>query len=345
MRGTSCDILPPLSSAQSAKSFQCSPFSMKSPQCALSSQPANVYNPADYVFFCSHKESSYGYGPEHANTVNEACFSNWYYHPYQPVRADDSSPLVFWCAEQEMMYRKAQVFQDYAVADDIMATQLPEAVIQVLFGESLEPSMAQRAGSSREHAEKIYKDMVDTIKALGRKVGSSLSFDKKFDNSWLGPLHAKKLDNSRWDEVKYAFAADAVRSKFRDGLCVARTRAITDFLKSIGELTIVAAASDDKVWGMGFGVIESEGPVPICDRRPGWVIVMRRKPGIIDGGIKAVATARSSLPSAVAQGFAFGETSGSDSWPDDSNLLGRILMQVPDELRADYVACAGSSLG
>ena len=149
MRGTSCDILPPLSSAQSAKSFQCSPFSMKSPQCALSSQHANVYNPADYVFFCSHKESSYGYGPEHANTVNEACFSNWYYHSYQPVRADDSSPLVFWCAEQEMMYRKARIFEDYAVAEDIMATQLPEAVIQVLFGESLEPSMAQRAGSSR----------------------------------------------------------------------------------------------------------------------------------------------------------------------------------------------------
>jgi len=141
-----------------------------------------VYNPADYVFFCSHKESSYGYGPEHANTVNEACFSNWYYHPYQAVRADDSSPLVFWCAEQEMMYRKARIFEDYAVAKDIMATKLPEAVIQVLCGQSLEPSMAQRAGSSREHAEKIYKDMVGSIKALGRKVGSSPNA-KKFDNS------------------------------------------------------------------------------------------------------------------------------------------------------------------
>ena len=57
--------------AQSVKSFQCSPFTMKSP-CALSSQPANVYNPVDYVFFYSHKESNYGYGPKHANTVNEA---------------------------------------------------------------------------------------------------------------------------------------------------------------------------------------------------------------------------------------------------------------------------------
>jgi predicted NAD-dependent protein-ADP-ribosyltransferase YbiA (DUF1768 family) len=319
MRGTSCDILPPLPSAQGAKSFQCSPFSMKSPQCALSSQPANVYNPADYVFFCSHKESSYGYGPEHANTVNEACFSNWYYHPYQPVRADDSSPLVFWCAEQEMMYRKARIFEDYAVAEDIMATQLPEAVIQVLFGESLEPSMAQRAGSSREHAEKIYKDVVGSIKALGRKVGSS--------------PNAKKFDNSLWDPCKYAFVVDAVHSKFRDGLCEARTRAIADFLKSTGQLTIVEAAHYDKVWGVGFSVDESEERVRVCGEDGEWVSVLRRKPGIIVGGMEAVATARSSVSSAIEQGFAFGETSGPDNWPRDSNLLGRILMQVRDELR------------
>ena len=312
---------------------------------ALSSQPANVYNPVDYVFFYSHKESDYGYGPEHANTVNEACFSNWYYQPYQAFRSDDSSPLVFWCNGQEIMYRKARVFEEYAVADDITTTQLPADVIEVLFGESLEPSMAQRPVSSREHAEKIYKNAVDTIKALGFKVGSSLSDDQIFDNLWLGPLHSKKLDNSLWDEVKYAFVTDAVRSKFRDGFCEARTRAITDFLKSTGALTIFAAAPDDKVWGVAFGVDESEGRVPICDRKPGWVFVNRRKPGIIVGGMKAVATARSSLPSAIEQGFAFGETSGPDSWPDDYNLLGRILMQVRDELRAAPVACAGSSLG
>ena len=82
------------------------------------------------------------------------------------------------------MYRKARIFEDYAVAEDIMATQLPEAVIEVLFGESLEPSMAQRAGSSREHAEKIYKDVVGSIKALGRKVGSSPNA-KKPDNSLI----------------------------------------------------------------------------------------------------------------------------------------------------------------
>ena len=143
MSDTSCDSLRPLSSAQNVKSFQCSPFSMNGP-CALSSQPADVHNPANYIFFCSHKESNYGYGPEHANDINEACFSNWYYQPYKTKRADDTSELIFWCAEQEMMYRKAQVFQDYTVADDNMATQLPEAVIEVLFGESLEPSMAKR---------------------------------------------------------------------------------------------------------------------------------------------------------------------------------------------------------
>ena len=310
--------------------------------CALSSQPADVYNPANYIFFCSHKESNYGYGPEHDNDINEACFSNWYYQPYKTKRADDRSELTFWCAEQEMMYRKARVFEDYAVANVIMAIQLPEDVIEMLFGESLVPSMAQRsgslgamarrAGSSREHAEKIYKNAVDTIKALGFKVGSSLSDDQIFDNLWLGPLHSKKLDNSLWDEVKYAFVTDAVRSKFRDGFCDARTRAITDFLKSTGALTIFAAAPDDKVWGVGFGVDESEGRVPICDRKPGWVFVNRRKPGIIVGGMKAVATARSSLPSAVEQGFAFGETSGPDNWPDDSNLLGHILMHVRNEL-------------
>ena len=207
-----------------------------------------------------------------------------------------------------------------------MATQLPEAVIQVLFGESLEPSMAQRAGSSREHAEKIYKDVVGSVKDLGRKVGSS--------------PNAKKFDNSLWDPCKYAFVADAVRSKFRDGLCEARTRAIADFLKSTGQLTIVEAAHYDKVWGVGFSVDESEERVRVCGEDGEWVSVLRRKPGIIVGGMEAVATARSSVSSAVEQGFAFGETSGPDNWPRDSNLLGRILMQVRDKLRADDLISA-----
>ena len=228
------------------------------------------------------------------------------------------------------MYRKARVFQDYAVADDIMATQLPEAVIEVLFGESLEPSMAQRTGSSgtmaqragfsREHVEKIYKDVVGTIKALGRQVGSS--------------PNTTKFDDSLWDPRKYAFVLDAVRSKFKNGLCEARTRAIADFLKSTGELTIVEAAHYDKVWGVGFGVDEFEKRVCIRGEDGEWEDVLSRKLGIIVGGMKAVATARSSLPSAVEQGFAFGRTSGPDNWPDDSNLLGHILMQVRNELAA-----------
>ena len=239
------------------------------------------------------------------------------------------------------MYRKARVFEDYAVANVIMATQLPAAVIEMLFGESIEPSMAkrsgfsgamtQRAGSSLEESEKIYKDVVESIKDLGRKVGSS--------------PNTTKFDDLLWDPLKYAVVFDAVRSKFKDGLCETRTRAIADFLKSTGELTIVEAAHYDKVWGVGFSVDQSEKKVRVRGEDGEWVDVMNRTPGIIVGGMSAVATSRSSLSSAVEQGFAFGETSGPDSWPDDSNLLGRILMQVRDELRADYVACAGSSLG
>ena len=148
---------------------------------ALSSQPANVYNPVDYVFFYSHKGSDYGYGPEHANTVNEACFSNWYYQPYQAFRADDSSPLVFCCNEQEMMYRKAHVFEDYAVANVIMATQLRAAVIEVLFGESLKPSMAQRTGSSG---------------AMAQRAGFTVSTPRTSTRTWW---EASKPWAERWE--------------------------------------------------------------------------------------------------------------------------------------------------
>ena len=139
---------------------------------------------------------------------------------------------------------------------------------------------------------------------------------------------------SSWS-FRYAFVADAVRSKFRDGLCEVRTRAIADFLKSTGKLTIVEAAHYDEIWGVGFSVDESEEPVPICGRGGEWVSVLRRKPGIIVGGMKARPQHAFSLSSAVEHGFAFAETSGPDSWHRDSNLLGRILMQVRDELRAD----------
>ncbi len=109
------------------------------------------------------------------------------------------------------MCRKALVFDDSLVAKQNMEAQLPEDVVEVLFG-GLCTAHAQRAS-----AEELYKNIVGGIKALGRKAGSS--------------AHAKKFDSAVWDMCKYDIVLGAVCSKFEDGLCEEKTEAIRDFLK------------------------------------------------------------------------------------------------------------------
>ena len=277
--------------------------------CASSNQPAKRHNPAEYVFFCSHKVDSYGYIEN--MVVNEACFSNWFFQPYRAFRVGHD-PMVFLCAEQEMMYRKALVFYDDEVAVEIMAKQLPDEVVQVLLGG------LSTQNCSRTRADELYKESVASTKALGHKVGQSPG--------------AKRFDDALWDLYKYELVLDAVRSKFTDGIYEGRTRTLADFLTSTASLEIVEAAHYDKVWGVGFSVDEVEEKVCVCDEHGKSLTVIRAKPGIIVGGKKAVAEARNA-PDDLPQDFVFGETSGPDSWPEGSNLLGRILMQVRKELR------------
>lgn len=65
------------------------------------------YPQFDFVFFWSHK-------PEKDGKITETCLSQWWKCSFVE---DD---ITFCCAEQYMMYKKALLFEDYAIAKEIL---------------------------------------------------------------------------------------------------------------------------------------------------------------------------------------------------------------------------------
>ena len=65
------------------------------------------YPKFDFLFFWSHK-------PEKDGKITETCLSQWWKCSFVE---DD---ITFCCAEQYMMYKKALLFEDYAIAKEIL---------------------------------------------------------------------------------------------------------------------------------------------------------------------------------------------------------------------------------
>ena len=71
--------------------------------------------PLDYIFFWGHRARKDG-------SIGKSCFSQWWISEFE------HEGLRFTSAEQWMMYGKAMLFQDHAVAQEILDTHDPSLV-------------------------------------------------------------------------------------------------------------------------------------------------------------------------------------------------------------------------
>lgn len=74
-----------------------------------------TYSESDFVFFWSHKSAKGG-------EITEACLSQWWKCSFV------EGGITFCCAEQYMMYKKALLFKDYAIAKEILRTTNPKKI-------------------------------------------------------------------------------------------------------------------------------------------------------------------------------------------------------------------------
>ena len=74
-----------------------------------------TYSESDFVFFWSHKSAKGG-------EITEACFSQWWKCSFV------EEGFTFCCAEQYMMFKKALLFKDYAIAKEILKSKSPKRI-------------------------------------------------------------------------------------------------------------------------------------------------------------------------------------------------------------------------
>lgn len=74
-----------------------------------------TYSNTDFVFFWSHK-------PAKGGKITEACFSQWWKCSFV------EEGFTFCCAEQYMMFKKALLFKDYAIAKEILKSKSPKKI-------------------------------------------------------------------------------------------------------------------------------------------------------------------------------------------------------------------------
>lgn len=73
------------------------------------------YSDADFIFF-------WGHTPAKDGRITQACLSQWW-------KCDFSEgEISFCCAEQYMMYKKALLFEDNAIAKEILKSKSPKKI-------------------------------------------------------------------------------------------------------------------------------------------------------------------------------------------------------------------------
>ena len=73
------------------------------------------YSDDDFIFFWGHTPSRDGY-------LTQACLSQWWLCVFM------ENGILFSCAEQYMMYKKALLFKDYKHAQEILITKTPKRI-------------------------------------------------------------------------------------------------------------------------------------------------------------------------------------------------------------------------
>lgn len=75
----------------------------------------STYSQSDFVFF-------WGHTPAKSGEITKTCLSQWWKCDFE------EDGVIFCCAEQYMMYKKALLFEDREHAEEILKTNDPKAI-------------------------------------------------------------------------------------------------------------------------------------------------------------------------------------------------------------------------